>query len=73
MITNAIIGPCKGCDKRKANCHATCAANPKEQEKPEIHSLQEQAGLIGDKANSILNMANMVYNELFGEEGVRNG
>lgn len=50
-----------------------CAANPKEQEKPEIHSLQEQAGLIGDKANSILNMANMVYNELFGEEGVRNG
>lgn len=50
-----------------------CAANPKEQGRPEIHSLQEQAGLIGDKADRILNMANEIYFELFGEEGVRNG
>lgn len=50
-----------------------CAANPKEPGRPEFHSLQEQTKLIGEKSDRILNMANEIYLELFGEEGVRNG
>lgn len=42
-------------------------------QRPEFHSLQEQAKLIGEKSDRILNMANEIYLELFGEEGVRNG
>ena len=49
------------------------AANPKEQGRPEFHSLQEQANVIGEKSDRIMNMANEIYFELFGEEGARNG
>jgi hypothetical protein len=46
---------------------AICAANPKVQEKPEMHSLQQQVGIIGEKTDRVLNMANEIYDELFGE------
>lgn len=50
---------------------ASCPA--RDPQKPEFHSLQEQANVISEKSDRILNMANEIYLELFGEEGVRNG
>lgn len=50
---------------------ASCPA--RDPQRPEFHSLQEQTNLIGEKSDRILNMANEIYFELFGEEGVRNG
>lgn len=45
---------------------------PRDPQRPEFNSLQEQAKVIGEKSDRILNMANEIYLELFGEE-VRNG
>jgi len=46
---------------------------PRDPQRPEFHSLQEQANVIGGKSDRIMNMANDIYLELFGEEAVRNG
>ena len=45
---------------------ASCPA--RDPQRPEFHSLQEQAKVIGEKSDRILNMANDICGELFGED-----
>lgn len=49
MITNAIISPCKGCDKRKANCHATCAAYQQYKIDVEETKVEERGGVLANR------------------------
>ena len=60
MITNAIIGPCKGCDKRKANCHSTCAEY-KQYKMDVAETKAEESGTI--LANSYVKNRVSSYNE----------